>query len=351
MAYIKSIRKIYSDGRHNAFTDMEYWNGHYYVSFRNGPRHPTLPGMWGSGMIIRSSDLEFWDVCARFEMEGIDTSNPRLLDLGDELGALGRAIFSKKPGLLRLYEGESGIQSYMRFTSNGTVWSDPEPVLHNDNYFWRPVRFGNVWYITEWSAAEGLRLARSTDTRDWQIISTIPPTPKIRYTFEGEIWITDDEVMHIIIRAYENQDPAYLAESKPPYTDWKLAELNYTVHCPVCKPVGDEVWIAGRAYTAQFPPSVEIPPGPTREKIASLVWRDGRLAKTPAWHTAIWRFIDGKLDPILVFPSAGDCGYPGMVVEKDRILLSYYSQHDVDQAPKSKPGEIANDIYLAEVVV
>jgi len=47
----------------------------------------------------------------------------------------------------------------------------------------------------------------------------------------------------------------------------------------------------------------------------------------------------------------GDCGYPGMMVEKDRILLSYYSQHDVDQAPKSKPGEIANDIYLAEVVV
>lgn len=31
--------------------------------------------------------------------------------------------------------------------------------------------------------------------------------------------------------------------------------------------------------------------------------------------------------------------------------MSYYSQHDVDQAPESKPGEIASDIYLAEIAV
>ena len=35
MARIKSIKKIYSDGRHNAFTDIEISKGAYYVSFRN----------------------------------------------------------------------------------------------------------------------------------------------------------------------------------------------------------------------------------------------------------------------------------------------------------------------------
>jgi hypothetical protein len=157
--------------------------------------------------------------------------------------------------------------------------------------------------------------------------------------------------MHVIIRAYENENRAYLAESKPPYTDWKVSGLEYTNHCAVCKQVGDEFWIAGKAPTAQFPPSVEIPPGPTREKIAALVWRDGRLCKAPDWHTAIWRFVDGKLDPILVFPSAGDCGYPGMVVEEDRVLISYYSQHDVDNGPEQKPGECPNEIYLAEITL
>ncbi len=348
MVDIKSIRKIYSDGRHSAFTDMEYWKGHYYVSFRNGPRHPTLPGMWGSGLIIRSGDLESWEVCARFEMEGMDTSTPRLMDLGDRLGALGRVIYSKKPGLLRLYEGESGIQPYMRFTSDGTVWSDPQAVLQRDYCVWRPVRVGDLWYLAG-GGSEGLSLARSADTLDWQTVSIIPPGPKMHFSEEAELWVTEDEQMHVIIRAHENEDMAYLAESEPPYTDWKLSELEYTIHCAVCKPVGDELWIAGKAPTAQFPASVEIPPGPTREKIAALVWRDGRLCKTPDWHTAIWRFADGKLDPILVFPSGGDCGYPGMVVEADRVLMSYYSQHDVDSGPEQKPGECPSDIYLAEI--
>ena len=351
MAHLKSIRKIYSDGRHSAFTDMEHWKGQYYVSFRNGPRHPTLPGMWGSGLIIRSRDLESWEVCARFEMEGMDTSTPRLMDLGDQLGALGRVGYSKKPGLLRLYEGETGIQSYMRFTSDGAVWSDPQPVLHNDNYFWRPVRFGDVWYVTEFIGAEGLRLARSTEPLDWRTISTIPPAPGMKFSEEAEIWISDDEMMHVIIRAHENEEMAYLAESEPPYTDWEVSELEYTLHCAVCKRVGDELWIAGKAPTAQFPPSVAVPPGPTREKMAALAWYDGRLCKTPDWHTAIWRFVDGKLEPILVFPSGGDCGYPGMVVEKDRVLMSYYSQHDVDNGPAPEPGECPNDIYLAEIAL
>jgi len=47
----------------------------------------------------------------------------------------------------------------------------------------------------------------------------------------------------------------------------------------------------------------------------------------------------------------GDCGYPGLVVEKDRVLMSYYSQHDVNQARNPSPGQIASDIYLAEIAV
>ncbi|RKY65179.1 MAG: hypothetical protein DRQ02_10555 [Candidatus Latescibacterota bacterium] len=75
------------------------------------------------------------------------------------------------------------------------------------------------------------------------------------------------------------------------------------------------------------------------------------MSKEPDWHTAIWRFIDRKLEPIVVFSLVGDCGYPGLVVEKDRVLMSYYSQHDVNQARNPSPGQIASDIYLAEIAV
>ena len=38
-----------------------------------------------------------------------------------------------------------------------------------------------------------------------------------------------------------------------------------------------------------------------------------------------------------------------MVLEEDRLLMSFYSQHDVDEGPKPRPGEHANEIYLAEI--
>ncbi|MBE9546742.1 MAG: hypothetical protein IMF10_04490 [Proteobacteria bacterium] len=143
---------------------------------------------------------------------------------------------------------------------------------------------------------------------------------------------------------------ALLGRNKPPYKEWKLEELNYTVHSPVIRPVGDELWVAGRAFSEQLPPSM-LPPEPSPEKIASLARQDERLAKSPQdWHTAIWRIVGDQLEPILVLPSRGDNAYPGMVVEEDRLLISYYSQHDVDNGPTPKPGEYASEIYLAEII-
>jgi hypothetical protein len=59
------------------------------------------------------------------------------------------------------------------------------------------------------------------------------------------------------------------------------------------------------------------------------------LAQTPHLQTP----HQDNTDNTSVLPSRGDCGYPGLVVEKDRALISYYSQHDVDEGPEPKPGE------------
>jgi hypothetical protein len=36
----------------------------------------------------------------------------------------------------------------------------------------------------------------------------------------------------------------------------------------------------------------------------------------------------GELRPILELPSAGDCGYPGMVPHRGILWISYYSSHE-----------------------
>ena len=69
------------------------------------------------------------------------------------------------------------------------------------------------------------------------------------------------------------------------------------------------------------------------------------------WHTAIWRLVGDHLEPILVLPSRGDCGYAGMVVEEDRVLTSFYSQHDVDEGLTPRPGVIPSEIHVEEIAL
>ena len=347
MVRIKEIRKIYSDGRHNAFTDMEYWKGHYYVAFRNAGGH-ARPGDYGDILVIRSDDLKRWEVCARLSTsDDHDDRDPALLDLGDELGVFFGSSFPKEPGGLLYTEGsERRIQSYAAFTSDGANWSSPQPVYEPDFWLWQVERFGEVSYGTAYNREGRLRLARSTDGRNWETVSEIPPD-RFKST-EAGLWVTEDGKMRLVIRVRESSGMALLAWGEPPYKRWDLKELNYTVHSPVIRPVGDELWVAGRAFGRQLPSSM-VPPEPPKEKIEALARLDERLARPQEWHVVLWRLVGDSLEPILVLPSRGDNAYPGMVVEEGRVLMSYYSQHDVDNGPKPKPGECPSEIYLAEI--
>ncbi len=357
MPCIERIQKIYSDGRHNVFTDMERWKGAYYVAFRNGNGHarPGPAEVQGKVFVIRSTDLREWEVCARISTPG-DDRDPALLHLGDELGVYFCTVVPQDPDQSGNYEGGLGVrpdsvQSHMAFTSDGTTWSAPEPVHERDYVFWQVERFGDVCYATSWghgSQQGTVKLVRSPDGHGWENAAAIQPGS---FPNETGLWMTEDGALQLVSRAL-TREMSHLSQSAPPYADWETSQLNYTVHCPVMRPVGDELWVAGKTITAQLPSSVEVPPEPSPEKIASLARQDERLAKTPQdWHTVIWRLRGGYLDPLLVLPSRGDCGYPGLVVEEDRVLMSFYSQHDIDAGPTPVDGENANEIYLAEIAL
>jgi len=117
MPYIKDMKKIYSDGRHNAFTDMEYWKGYYYVTFQNAGGH-AVPGDYGDILVIRSQNLKEWDVCVRLSLgDDHDDRDPALLDMGDELGVFFGSSFSKVPGKFSINVGRrTGLSGGSRRT-------------------------------------------------------------------------------------------------------------------------------------------------------------------------------------------------------------------------------------------
>ena len=51
------VRCIHSDGWHNAFTDLQLFQGKYYVCFRNGLSHVSTEG---KVVVIASDDLYQW---------------------------------------------------------------------------------------------------------------------------------------------------------------------------------------------------------------------------------------------------------------------------------------------------
>jgi len=165
MPYIKDMKKIYSDGRHNAFTDMEYWKGYYYVTFRNAGGH-AVPGDYGDILVIRSQNLKEWEVSVRLTSgDDHDDRDPAILDMGDELGVFFGSSFSKVPGEI-LYQCREkdravrGLQTYASFTSNGTTWSAPQPVYEPNMWLWQVEGFQGVYYGTVQQEEQKFRLVR-----------------------------------------------------------------------------------------------------------------------------------------------------------------------------------------------
>jgi hypothetical protein len=101
----------------------------------------------------------------------------------------------------------------------------------------------------------------------------------------------------------------WIGRSAPPFTDWQWQETKHRLGGPNFIDVGRGRLLAGsRNY-----------PDKTKFSLYHLT-------------------AEGEYDPILDFPSGGDCSYPGLVFQDGLLWVSYYSSHEGKSA-----------IYLAKV--
>lgn len=314
-AEILEVRKIWDEGRHNAFTDLLRWSDRWWCTFREGEDHV---GGEGAIRVLTSTDGVKWESAARLTEKGIDLRDPKLtvMPSGNLMLNCGGSV----------YEGRTlkGKQSRVMFSSDGRSWTAPQRILSPGEWLWRVtwhdgVAYGAVYNSTTPSSVPGpewhLAIHRSTDGVKWDLVKQMdvrgrPNETTLRFKPNGH--------MIALVRREAESRMGYVGHASPPYTAWTWQESNHRFGGQNFIQLPNGSWIVGtRDYT-------QIKPGSSsgaRTILAELG-------------------DDGKLTPLVTFPSDGDTSYPGLVWHDGALAVSYYSSHEGKSA-----------IYFARVKV
>ena len=330
MAKILRQVTVARDGMHNGFTDLQYWQGCYWVGYRKGAGHVSMDA---EAVVSVSADRTRFRDVARLRMPG-DTRDPKLLPIDANRLAM---YF---PCWLGGHETRE-LQQYITFSGNGTDWEEPRPILQRQMWLWRVRRhdgryFGLIQNLEgDWQSTprpHNLDLAVSDDLLEWDTIARVGQGYGLN---ESDIFWHESGEAWIVARSVVKQG-SFFCSAQPPYTDWEVTELEQMVHAPVFLHHEGELYVAGRCR-------------PSSAGNSAFPFDGSSLG--------VWRVKPGMLETVLHIPATGDCSYPGLIKDPaGRICLSYYSQHayhmGVVPAPAGLAGsaqESVNDVYFAEI--
>jgi hypothetical protein len=297
-----SVQKIWDAAPHNAFTDLIRFHDKWFCTFRESQAH-----VGGNGKIrlITSDDGDRWTSAALLAEDGVDLRDPKLSVTPD-----GRLMLVMGGSY---YQGKKLLNRRPRvsFSPDGSTWTAPQPVLADGDWLWRVTwddaghaygtsyrnNHGADWALTLYRTTDGLHYDKVTDL-------TVPDQPN-----ETTLRVLADGSMMALVRREAGDQHGWVGTSpKPPYTEWSWHEIPSRLGGPNFLQAPDgSLWAAGRQYD-----------------------------KHPKMHLA--RLTPTTYDPLLLFPSGGDCSYPGMALHDDLLWISYYSSH-----------EGKTSIYLAKV--
>jgi hypothetical protein len=312
-AELLTVKKIWDQGKHNAFTDLIRFDNLFYCCFREG----DIPlGGEGKVRVLTSFDGATWASVALVEAAGIDLRDPKLGVTKD-----GRMILFMGGSVFKGSTLESR-QPRVCTSTDGRHWSPPEKVLAEGDCLSRATwhegesKFYGTVYNTspltskpkpepEWSE----KIFTSNDGKVWSLNAILavkgqPNDATVRLQPNGDML------------AMVNRDAAdktcVIGSAKAPYREWSWATPGVLCQAPnfVVLPEG-KIIAAGRSRGA-----------------------------TPGAHTVLFAMTATTLTPILELPSGGDCSNPGLIFHEGILHVSYYSSHE---------GKAA--IYYAKVKV
>lgn len=318
---VTSVRRVYDNGPHNAFTDLCRFRGRYYLTFRNCPDghmvHPT-----SSIIVLASDDTKQWQQVYRFHVAKRDTRDPHFLIFKDKLFIYTATWYTGDTSPKRYDMNE--LLGYAVWTADGSAWNGPIMLEGTyGHYVWRAATWGDKAYLCGRRKHEfahvGSRKERdvlvesamleSDDGLIWRKAALFQET----YGDETAFLFENDGSVLAVCRSGGGRN-AQVCRSRPPYTTWQRKDLDRYIGGPLLAKWGDRYLVGGR-----------------------------KMIGKPA--TSLYWLVDGQLKEFAELPSGGDNSYPGFVqLAPNRALVSYYSSHE-----KDADGKTMTAIYLAEL--
>jgi len=287
-----SVKKIWDQGAHSAFTDLIRFQDRWFCSFREAQGHVK-----GDGMIrvLVSGDAEAWSSAALLAEEGIDLRDPKLC-----ITPKGRLMVVAGGSVYR--DGDLvGRQPRVAFSDDGRIWTSTRRVCTEGEWLWRVTwHKGRAYGVTyrgpveqtdEWT----LELKTSEDGVQYEAITRLDVTGRAN---ETTLRFLSDDRMVALVRREGDDTHACIGVSPPPYTQWSWHETGHRIGGPnfIVLPDG-AMWAGGRHY-----------PGGAK--------------------TVLARMTLDSYEPVLTLPSGGDTSYPGFVWHEGVLRMSYYASHE-----------------------
>lgn len=286
---VVSIDKVFTDGRHNAFTDLVEWRGACYLAFRNATGHGSFDG---DLVILKSADRKKWAPAVRIATPG-DDRDPSFL-------ATDRRLFVYFPTRFKTERTE--LHAYVSFTDDGARWSPPAECYDRSYVVWKPKAFGGRFYAgahvipTTGNRTRQSELVESVDGLTWRRVAVIHA---VKTESETAIHFFPSGRAMALVRNQAMPRHGWACFADPPYQKWSAEQVPMRFEGHNIWALGDQLLVGSRYF----------------ERSES--------------RTALLLYHNGTFNRYAVLPSGGDTSYVGMVpLDADRILVSYYSSHE-----------------------
>ena len=296
------IKKIWDRAPHNAYSDITFFKGKFYVVFRESEASDQGEGKI---RILSSSDGDFWESSGLLAVNGVDLRDPKI-------------TYNPKKRLLILAGGvkkdggeTTGIVTYKSLSDpSGARFAEPEPIELDEriasdyNWLWRLTWYGKVGYgvlcQTHVEGDEGKTKALLVSTSkgtEYELISEleIPGNPT-----EATVRFLTGSEMAILTNMKGEGETAYLGTAKEPYTDWQWDKTELKLEGPNFELIPINKMVVG-----------------------------ARLEDENGSYTGL--IMGKKGEPyreVMRLPSGGETGHPGLYSIAGYVWMSYHSSHE-----------------------